>query len=66
MREIRPSGSEGGARFIPCSYPIYSRTVFRCAQAVRAPKKVLFNQRIPSKIRRSKTHGKNSAFEMFH
>ena len=22
MREIRPSGSEGGARFIPCSYPI--------------------------------------------
>jgi putative transposase len=23
MREIRPSGSEGGARFIPCSYPIH-------------------------------------------
>jgi hypothetical protein len=22
MREIRPSGSEGGARFIPCPYPI--------------------------------------------
>ena len=21
MREIRPSGSEGGARSIPCSYP---------------------------------------------
>ena len=22
MREIRPSGSEGGARSIPCPYPI--------------------------------------------
>jgi len=25
MRETRPSGSEGGARFIPCPYPYHGR-----------------------------------------
>ena len=31
MREIRPSGSEGGARFIPRPYP-YQRHLFRLIQ----------------------------------
>ena len=51
MREIRPSGSEGGARSIPCPYPYRSRPLLTSATREQATRPSFFLNQHPQEFR---------------